>query len=72
MENISTKLYGRTELAQQYCPELTPDAAWRKLKRWILLNHDLTQELQQLGYTPSQRSFTPRMVDRIFHYLGEP
>jgi hypothetical protein len=25
-----------------------------------------------LGYTPSQRSFTPKMVEHIFHYLGEP
>ena len=66
------KEYGRTELAQRYCPQLTPDAAWRKLKRWITLNGDLTQELQQLGYTPSQRSFTPKMVEQIFHYLGEP
>ena len=54
------RLYGRTELAQLYCPELTPDAAWRKLKRWIT------------GYAPSQRSFTPKMVEHIFYYLGEP
>ena len=66
------KEYGRTELAQLYCPELTADAAWRKLKRWIALNRDLTHELQQLGYTSSQRSFTPKMVSCIFHYLGEP
>ena len=66
------KEYGRTELAQRYCPQLTPDAAWRKLKRWIALNRDLTQELQQLGYTHSQRSFTPKMVASIFYYLGEP
>ncbi len=67
-----TRLYGRTELAQLYCPELTPDAAWRKLKRWITLNRDLTRDLQALGYTPSQRTFTPRMVSSIFHWLGEP
>ena len=68
----TTRIYGRTELAQLYCPELTADAAWRKLKRWIELNRDLTQELQQLGYTSSQRSFTPKMVASIFYYLGEP
>ena len=71
MEKI-LKEYGRTELAQLYCPRLTADAAWRKLKRWIALNHDLTQELQNLGYTNSQRTFTPKMVEHIFHYLGEP
>ena len=66
------KEYGRTELAQRYCPQLTPDAAWRKLKRWINLNTELTAQLRELGYTPSQRSFTPKMVELIFHYLGEP
>ena len=71
MEKI-TRIYGRTELAQLYCPRLTADAAWRKLKRWIALNGDLTQELQKLGYTHSQRTFTPRMVEHIFYYLGEP
>ena len=68
----STRIYGRTELAQLYCPELTADAAWRKLKRWIELNRDLAQELQKLGYTHSQRTFTPKMVEHIFYYLGEP
>ena len=68
----TTRIYGRTELAQLYCPQLTPDAAWRKLKRWIELNRDLTQELQKLGYTHSQRTFTPKMVEHIFYYLGEP
>lgn len=66
------KEYGRTELAQRYCPTLTPDAAWRKLKRWINLNTELTAQLRELGYTPSQRSFTPKMVASIFYYLGEP
>lgn len=66
------KEYGRTELAQRYCPQLTPDAAWRKLKRWINLNTELTAQLRELGYTPSQRSFTPKMVASIFYYLGEP
>ena len=66
------KEYGRTELAQRYCPQLTPDAAWRKLKRWITLNRELTRELQNLGYTHRQRTFTPKMVGCIFHWLGEP
>ena len=68
----TTRIYGRTELAQRYCPQLTPDAAWRKLKRWINLNTELTAQLRELGYTPSQRSFTPKMVASIFYYLGEP
>ncbi len=69
---IATRTFGRTELAQLYSPDLTAEAAWKKLKRWIALNGDLTARLTELGYTPSQRSFTPKMVASIFHYLGEP
>ena len=69
---IATRTFGRTELAQLYSPDLTAEAAWRKLKRWIALNGDLTARLTELGYTPNQRSFTPKMVACIFHYLGEP
>ena len=69
---IGTRTFGRTELAQLYSPDLTAEAAWKKLKRWIALNGDLTARLTELGYTPSQRSFTPKMVASIFHYLGEP
>ena len=69
---IDVRTFGRTELAQLYSPDLTAEAAWKKLKRWISLNGDLTARLTELGYTPSQRSFTPKMVEQIFHYLGEP
>ena len=69
---IETRTFGRTELAQLYSPDLTAEAAWKKLKRWIALNGDLTARLTELGYTPSQRSFTPKMVASIFYYLGEP
>ena len=69
---IATRTFGRTELAQLYSPDLTAEAAWKKLKRWIALNGDLTARLTELGYTPSQRSFTPKMVASIFYYLGEP
>ena len=67
-----TKTYGRTELTQLYCPGLTADAAWRKLKRWISLNRELSARLQELGYSNSQRTFTPKMVEQIIYWLGEP
>ena len=57
---------GRMELAQLYFPQLGGIAAWKKLQHWILKD-----ELRQLGYTGRQRTFTPRQVNRIVHYLGE-
>ncbi len=63
--------YGRTELALRYNPELSSKAAWKKLKHWIDVCQPLKEELLQLGYTGRQRTFTPRQVNRIVHYLGE-
>lgn len=63
--------YGRTELALRYNSELSSKAAWKKLKHWIDVCQPLKEELLQLGYTGRQRTFTPRQVNRIVHYLGE-
>jgi hypothetical protein len=66
------KEYGRTELALLYNPQLNPKSAWQKLRHWIDVCQPLKDELQLLGYTGKQRIFTPRQVNRIVHYLGEP
>ena len=62
---------GRMELAQLYFPQMEEIAAWKKLKHWIDVCQPLKEELQRLGYTGRQRTFTPRQVNRIVHYLGE-
>ena len=35
MNSFEIRTYGRTELAQLYCPDLCPESAYRKLKHWI-------------------------------------
>ena len=73
MENKSTiRTYGRTELAQLYSPYITPDAAWRRLRRWIAFNKSLTKKLAASGYIPTQRVFTPAQVKLIMDELGDP
>ena len=62
---------GRMELAMLYFPQLSGKKAWLKLKSWIEYCQPLAKELAQLGYTGRQRTFTPRQVNRIVHYLGE-
>ena len=62
---------GRMELAQLYFPQLGGIAAWKKLQHWISICQPLKDELRQLGYTGKQRTFTPRQVNCIVHYLGE-
>lgn len=65
--------YGRTELAQLYAPDITPEAAWKKLKGWIAYYPGLTERLQALGYRPAkQRTFTPAQVRAVIEAIGEP
>lgn len=64
--------YGRIELAQLYCPGITPLSAWKKLKKWIKIKPGLTERLSSLGYDGTTRSFTPAQVRAIIEELGEP
>ena len=59
--------FGRTELAQRYFPELTPDGAWHKLRAWLHLNPRLSH-----FYELRSRTFTPAEVQLIYTELGEP
>lgn len=65
--------YGRTELAQAYSPDITPEAAWKKLRGWIDIYPGLNEQLTAAGYNPSrQRIFTPAQVRMIVEAIGEP
>ena len=62
-----TRTFGRSELAQQYFPQLSAMSAWRKLKEWLEYNPQL-RHLHDL----TLRTFTPAEVQLIYHELGEP
>ncbi len=74
MNNGSFKVreYGRTELAQLYCPDIAPESAWRKLRKWIELSPGLADRLRAVGYDFHMRSFTPAQVRLIVEAIGEP
>lgn len=72
MDSFIIRTYGRTELAQIYCPNLCPEAAFRKLKHWIDLCPDLRDGLSALGGSSHSRSYTPAQVRLIVAALGEP
>lgn len=72
MNNFQIRSYGRTELALLYNPHLTPQSAWRTLQHWIVVCKPLHARLQQMGYDPSHRRFTPAQVAEIVAHLGEP
>lgn len=74
MDNNKFKIreYGRQELASCYSPNITPAAAWVKLKNWIAVYPGLAEQLQALGYRHTQRIFTPAQVIAIVSCIGEP
>ena len=72
MKEFEIRQYGRTELAQLYSPDITPEAAWKKLKLWIEHFPGLTELLTSAGYQGRQRIFTPAQVTMIVEAIGEP
>lgn len=69
---MKTQTLYTKELAALYFANSTPKAATTHLKRWIDRNESLKNELAETGYKEGQRVFTPRQVELIFRYLGEP
>ena len=61
------RCYGRTELAQMYCPDILPDSAYRKFASWLQRNPRLRPLAHQ-----RERCFTPAQVAMIVSELGEP
>ena len=64
--------YGYGELAQLYFPNVTKKSASVQLRRWIVLNKKLSNELIGAGFKPGQRILTPKQVNSIISNLGAP
>lgn len=69
---FTVRSYTKSELAHLYNPQLTLKNATQVLRRWILHNSELYAELIHLGYQDRNRIFTPRQVQVITDYLGQP
>ena len=67
------KPYGKSELALLYFPNaVTPHAALSNLNSWIKGNKQLSEALKACGMPLKSKTYTPKEVALIFHYLGEP
>ena len=64
--------YGYGELALLYFPNSTKKSATTQLRRWIRRNDVLRRSLIQLGFADRQRILTPRQVEEIIKFVGEP
>lgn len=62
----------KTTLARLYFPMATPQSALRMLNRYLHRAVGLLDELYRAHYRPDDRHFTPRQVQIIYAYLGEP
>ena len=71
-DGFSVRQYGRTELALEYSPNLTPKGAWQKLKSWMMINPRLWETFFGKSDGAGLRSFTPKQVQMIVDELGEP
>ena len=70
--NFDIRSYSKSELAQQYNPDLSVSRARQILHRWITNNKNLCDELLRNGYNKHVQILTPRQVGLIVQYLGEP
>ena len=69
---MKIRTYGKGELAQLYCPNITTAAARKKLMLWINYYPHLMDDLRSIGFSDTARSFTPAQVRLIVEALGEP
>lgn len=71
-EKFKIRSYGWTELALCYHPGLQPESAARMLRRWLLKNAALQDQLKAAGFSKGQRILTPRQVGLMVSTFGEP
>ena len=64
--------YGYGELALLYFPNSTKKSATTQLRRWIRRNEELRRTLNQLGFADRHRILTPRQVEVVVQFFGDP
>ncbi len=72
MDRLTKHSYSKAELAQMYFPDSTPATAVKRLMAWTRKCAPLLESLRLTGYTPICKMLTPRQVETIVHYLGDP
>lgn len=62
----------KQELAMAYFDGCSKKTAGRLLAREINLTPGLLEALKSTGYRPAQKRMTPRHVQIVYSFLGEP
>lgn len=71
-EEFNAKYCSKKELAMKYFPGSTPEAAARRLRRWIARIPELRKTLDQWNDCPASHFFSRKHVELITQYLGDP
>lgn len=71
-EEWKNRSFSWLELGILYSPTITPAAASRRLKAWVLANKQLISLLNATGWHLRQRVMTPKQVAYIVDVLGRP
>lgn len=69
---MKIKALSKTQLALMYAPELTPNAAVKRLMAWLQRDEATMQRLAASGYYKTQKLLNSRQVQIIVDFLGEP
>ena len=64
--------YLKSELAQMYSPHLGPEAALRKLQKWIRRNPELYRAIYGGMEGKNEQAFSKRQVRLLIRYLDTP
>lgn len=71
-EKFKVRAFGYGELAQIYFPQITKQSATVQFRRWIRINEELQKELKDSGFKRFQKLLTPKQVEIIIKFIGEP
>jgi len=55
-----------------YFPNISKKSASIQLSRWLKINVELNKNLSVYGFKNGQKLLTPKQVELIVNYLGEP
>lgn len=66
------KAYLKSDLARLYFPFFSPEAAMRKLRRWINFNGELSRQLNDGLEGKNDRLYSKRQVTLLVRFLDVP
>lgn len=62
----------KQDLAMAYFPDRSKESAGKLLAREIHTNEPLMAELSRTAYSPKRKLLSPKQIQIIFSFLGEP